>query len=231
MKIVTKSIVATFVTAFGFAGIGWANTLNWGNTVNFDGDSGFQEMSFDSDGIAIDSTGSTFTFEIGTFTKLAAGFQPSNTNVDVWKDNWNPLQATSYSSSLNWFSDTYFLGDGDAGHVGERAYIWVYDSDIASSTSDWFLVTGDTEGGAGPQATDDNNWRVPSTNGLGSFDWRLSTANTAVWGSLNSGAAVGFGMQNVDPGAHEMQAFAVPEPTSAALMLAGVVLGLRRRRG
>ena len=116
----------------------------------------------------------------------------------------------------------------DSSFEGLRAYIWVNNNKIGDETSEWFLVTGDT----GDTDSTDNNWLVPEFDdgGIGfTLFWRLSTANTPVWGGLNN-VASDAGIQNVDPGTFEMQTFLVPEPSAGVLSLFAGLLLMRRRR-
>ena len=202
-----------------------AQTLNWGNTINPEGIPGFTEMSYDSHAVAIDQTGTTFTFELGVFT---GGFAPDDSNVDMWGLNWQPLQATTYSPTLNYFTAGYELVAADASLEGSRGYIWVYNNTAGDETSEWFLATGEIEADLTPS---DNNWLIPKYEDTLNFpyNWRLSTANTPVWGGLNSVPSI-YGIQNVDPVLYELQTFAVPEPSATGLVLLGTLLLMRRRR-
>jgi hypothetical protein len=224
-----------------------AQTFNWGNTLNPEVGGGgapvpgYVEMSYDSTGLAIDDGSSTFTFELGVFE---LGFVPAADNVDFWGSKWMPFgdpgDPTTYNPDLNYFTDGYSLEAGDAGKANLRAYIWVYNNTIGDETSEWFLATGDT----GDPGSSDNNWvipdYVPAGGGTppGSYSWRLSTANTAVWGGLNNDGTVveqadediGEGTSTFTPATYELQTFAVPEPSALGLLGLGLALGLRRRR-
>ncbi len=213
-----RARLAACAIIFSTLGLGAASaqTLNWGNAV-FD-------VSLDSDGNSIDDA--TFTFELGTFS---SGFVPTEFNTGQWASEWTTLDSTSYNDAAEFFSASYTIDVGDASLAGEQAYIWVYNNMIGDETSEWAVITDDSSG---------DEWVVPTyidpgAGGPppGTFDWRVSTATTSLWGGLNNTA--GPGEQQVVPSNYALQTFTfsapIPEPSSA-VFLSVAALGLLRRR-
>ncbi len=201
------------------AGPGQAQTLNWGNAL--------LDANFNSAGGAIDAT---YTFAIGTFSD---GFAPTAANTGQWGGEWTALDTTTYNEATGWFTGSYTMQAGDAPLSGRQAYIWVYNNLAGDETSEWVLITDDS----GSDGLGDE-WLVPAYvdplggNPPGSYDWRVSTATTPVWGGLNNVA--GAGEQAVVPPSYALQTFSfpapIPEPSSAVLLALAGALMLRRRR-
>ena len=193
-----------------------ANTINWGNALFDD--------NYDSTGSEFD--GSTFTFEMGVFSD---GFTPTALNTDQWSSEWVALDSTSYDDATEWFTGSYTIGAGDSPLEGRQAFIWVRNNSLGDGSSEWLLITDYTGVDAWtlPGYTDPGGSSPPGT-----FDWRVSTAETAVWGGLDGVA--GSGIFTGAPGSYAFQTFtfgpAVPEPSAAVLMGIGALGLLRRRR-
>lgn len=200
---------------------GQARTVAWYSAI---GDTFLQ-----SDGLtALDST---YQFELGGFT---SGFDPLLNDMSLWASNWvvfdtatdasgewNSIPGISnYSSSGSTISaggaNLTSSVTGNAFTVGQRAYVWAFNSKTIAPTSEWALVTNTA-------------WTFPTADALAlPLDWTLTdAANTTVYGDLTHAPPD----VNGDV-ASTLQLQAVPEPSSALLIaVAGVLLRLRRRAG
>ena len=217
-KMLRTSVVATIavLAVLAVGAVVRGNTINWGNAL-FD-------ANYNSAGAEFD--GATFTFEMGTFSD---GFVPTALNTAQWGSEWLALDSTTYDNNTEWFTGSYTIAAGDTAQQGRQAYIWVYNNSLGDETSEWLLFT-DAGGG--------DAWTLPGyTDPLGSdppgtSDWRVSTADSAVWGGLNG--VPGSGTFTGTPGAYAFQTFtfgpAVPEPSSSLLIALGALGLLRRRR-
>ena len=249
MKKCTLLLIASLAIsapAVRAAGIGWENT-----PFNSDPISGTPVPMYNSHGGLLDNS---FSFELGTWN---TGFTPTAANVATWAANWNVISSASAPATSGWASldpsdpnvndpiqnYQYFArqitfnangsvvgGSGSIFHTNDQAYIWAFNNKTLDGTTEWALVTDASVG-----ATPDDVWHVPDPSGTLNLPltWNLSTADTAVYGSVNG--VTGAGAQAVNPGAAYLQTFnvvsVVPEPGSALLlMLAGASVHLRRRR-
>jgi hypothetical protein len=214
-----------------------AATINWS--------SDFEDDLFNSTGATLDGT---FSFEIGTFGAL---FIPTLANIDQWTANWKvfdrvydptpldpgdgdpegwniPSQFFVGSAEHNAFagSDSPDANPGDVFNQGEIGYLWIFNSKDYLIGPEWALL-GNTSS-AGDLG---NLWVIPDpTDPPGtSYEWKLSDADTTVFGGANG--IQGPGDYTVTPGSFSLQTAAVPEPGSALLIvIAGTCLGLSRRR-
>ena len=216
-----------------------AGTINWG--------SAFKDTLFNAYANPLTAD---FRWEMGSF---APGFTPSENNLASWEANWRLLEEGAYSQPNQYATETSVLIDNpDTGtggflwqrddfdpalpasnpnvfRTGDRMYIWVYNAKGISPSTEWALVTGITGGSSGS-----TNWSLPADIGSQSnpnaMDWRLSTANTVVFGGLNTVDGPGFNNQVAGP--YSLQtARLVPEPTTACMGLGGIAaLFLRRQR-
>ena len=249
MKKSTLLLLATLAIsapAARAAGIGWGN-----NAFDSDPNSGNPLPMYNSQGGLLDNS---FSFELGTWN---TGFTPTAANVASWAANWNVISSAFAPGTNGWLSldstdpnvndpaqnPQYFTrqitfnangtvqgGSGSIFHTNDQAYLWVFNNKTLDGTTEWALVTDGSVG-----ATPDDVWHVPDPSGTLNLpvNWNLSTADTAVYGSVNG--LTGAGDQAVNPGADRLQTFGVasvvPEPGSALLlMLAGAAVHLRRRR-
>ena len=170
---------------------------------------------------------STFTFELGGFL---SGFTPTVANLSLWESNWvvfdsavyndgwNPdLGISNYASTANAIaaggSNITSSDTGNPFTVGQRAYIWTYNSKTISPTAEWSLITNTT-------------WTYPVADPLNPnpLEWTLADAgNMAIAGATSTDGGTFVST---------LQTQAVPEPGSALLILvAGVMIRLRRRYG
>lgn len=205
------------------AGSAQAITVDWGDSFG---------------GVDIQSTGvdiyDTFTFEIGTF----GSFVPDDTNTELWAANWTVLDSATYNPAVDFFSASFDL-DADGGMpgnvissstgesvpIGDQVYIWVYNWDTPGFGTEWALLT-DSDGLNG------DDWTVPAAGDQSTpnAEWRVSTADNAVFGGINN--VRGPGTYTSTPPLFDLQtATFVPEPSSALLVVTGLgLLGARRRR-
>lgn len=198
-----------------------ARTIDWGNSVG--------DALYDSAGAALDSS---FVFELGSF----GSFVPTALNLEDWESNWKAFDRASTPSDWNavagFFSSSATMEDGGVSseapplspHVfaaGEQAYIWVFNTQtMAYGFTEWALLT------------DLDDWMFPAPGGKTDepLEWRISTADTLVYGGLAD--QQGPGDYTVDPPSFAIQTHAVvPEPTTGVLVLlaAGVAMWRRRR--
>ena len=207
-----------------------ARTIEWGSTVG---------------GSLITSTGADlgpdFSFELGTF---GTGFTPTELNMSDWLANWKPFdrayEGTGYESvvpfvdssaalQMNGTSSSLTVSSYPVFASGERAYIWVYNTQTYGAGLEWALVTGRSTGPAS-----DTAWFMPSPSdqtGL-PLNWRFDTAASPVFGGLNS--VSGPGDYTAAPPTYELQTHtiaSIPEPGSALLLATlGIMVRLRLRR-
>lgn len=215
------------------SGAARATTIFWGSSFN--------DLLFDSAGNPLDNS---YTFELGTF----GSFLPDASNVEQWFSNWKILDRLIAPAASGWNSEqSFFAGsltiqsDGTSDRAatigtdfvfasGEQAYIWVY-NDVGNVTgSEWALVTNDSSDG---DSTDD--WVLPplaldcgcpSENLM--LEWRLSLATTVPFGGVND--EYGGGEISGIPPAFSLQTAAIPEPSTAFLLLASSLFFHRRKR-
>lgn len=204
-----------------------ARTIIWGSAVG--------DTLIDSTGAPLDGG---FTFELGTF---GSGFVPTQFNTTDWYTNWKvfdrsvtgttwypalPDQFLASEATLNtdYTSSSPFSSATFA--TGERAYIWVYDSQLSASTSEWALISGSATGPA-----TDTAWFIPTpttSHDPDTLDWRFDTSSSLIYGGLNN--AQGPGEYTFAPGAFVLQTHAAPEPGPALLCGLAFMLHLTRTR-
>ena len=210
-----------------------ASTVFWG--------SNFNDNLFNSAGVALDGT---YSFELGTF----GSFTPTYQNVDQWQANWQVIDYANTSDS-NWDStDQFFAGTVDFdtsgnshSHIdsitgipqfnssdvftqGEVVYLWTFNSKDIVPGSEWSLVT--EVGNTGTLSGDP--WVIPNpADTLGSYNWSLNDASTAIIGGANG--TQGPGTYSATPGVFSLQTAVVPEPGSAFLLFAAAAAHLARR--
>jgi hypothetical protein len=208
-----------------------ASTISWGSDT--------ESLLFNSSAIPLDGS---YTFELGTF----GTFIPTETNTSQWLANWKRFdRATTANGSWNplagWVSSNVTVVDGTnplsntdilssssfadpaaSWQVGEKAYVFAYNTVAITPTTEWALVSGQT-------------WTLPgsSTHSSVTVDWTVNLAGQAVLGGNEN---IGFvGTRYVNPGISNLQTSAVPpaavpEPSSALLIGAVGLMGLMRRR-
>jgi hypothetical protein len=204
-------------------------TIFWGSLNN--------DSLYNSSGNALDSS---FSFEIGTFV---TGFTPTVSNMSQWQANW--LVFDRATSGQGWDPATQTIDSGvgvvhtttggssssaalpsSVFEQGAEAYLWAFNSKVYEAGSEWALVysanTADDLFGAGV-------WEFPDPAMTGdSFDWQTRDLDTAIFGGVEN--TQGPGNFSVNPGTFTLQTHAIPEPSSALMVLAaGVALRLRRR--
>ncbi len=207
-----------------------ASTVFWNSIVN--------DNLFDSSGNTLDSS---YSFEIGTFGDSFTSFIPTYQNVDQWAANWHVIDR-SYESDLNgWNWENQFFtatvgfdgsnisnsADADPAFQfiqGSVVYLWAYNSKNIVPGSEWALVT---DGSAvGDQSPDD--WIIPDpADTVGSYNWQLTDANSAIIGGANG--VQGPGEYSTTPPAFSLQTAVVPEPGSALLLFVAAAAHLTRR--
>jgi hypothetical protein len=189
---------------------------------------------------------SSYIWEMGSF---ASGFVPDSSNLGLWEANWKPVEQAAWGAGTSasgwWTEQSDFVWDPGTSTYswmavgspetpatnantwvpGDRMYLWVYNTKTIAADSEWSLVTG-----ANPNSTS-TDWVLPTKFDQGSTDyqWRLSQADTVIFGGLNN--VDGPGANTPPGGAFDLQtAVVVPEPSSIALALAAALAVGRRRR-
>jgi len=149
-----------------------------------------------------------FNFALGSF----GAFSPTTANLSSWQTNWTAL-ATGTWTSFDDFNFSGILSDSNPAPftVGGAAFVWGYDSQLATTGSEWILFSNP-------------NW-----------NWPVSPVGPGVpvtWSLANSGPTTVI-VGTVDNGNSSFQTTAIPEPgTTCLLALAagsGIFLRLRRR--
>lgn len=213
-----------------------AATIQWGGE--------FLSSDYLSDGTEITDTetpGLDLTFALGTFD---SGFTPTATNIASWVDNWNELTTTSYNLELQFFTDSFVLKDNDTNatgiqfngstfEAGEQIYLWGYNSQSASSSSEWLLGLGLSSTDTGATTSPDEVWEIPdianSSQSTNPLSLRVSNTTQAILGNING--IEGGGTTDTTPGTPDLQFATVPEPSVSALLACLLLtLTLRSRR-
>jgi len=211
-----------------------ASTVFWGSPFN--------SVLLTSNAQTLDGS---FSFEMGTFGSFVPTFQ----NLDQWSSNWKVLDRAfdptpgdpNDGDPEGWnIPDQFFvgtvvhdtLGHSDSPYAdplavftqGEKVYLWVFNDKANLPGTEWALVTN-----TGGTALPTREWEVPDPNNImGSHDWQLEDADTAIIGGVNDVQGGGYFFSS--PAAFSLQTAVVPEPGSALLLLAGVSAFLIRRR-
>jgi hypothetical protein len=199
-----------------------ARTISWFNAPG--------DVMVDS---ANNLLGTSIAFEVGTF----GSFVPTTGNLDLWASNWTvfdrAVSGDGWSTSTGFLtSSAQFRADGTSSYggldtfsMGDVIYLWAYDSQAFLPTSQWALVR-DASNGAGSLS-----WTLPASDisNPTSIDWDLVQADTAVIGAVNGMYGGGDFHTQADPG-FMLQLAAVPEPGSAALLIAAMWFSRFRRR-
>lgn len=231
MKLHFASAVSSL--AFLLAPSGLAQTLNWDSEL-------FSDL-VDSSGQTLDQA---YIFEIGSF---ADDFTPNSTNLSDWSNHWRIFDAASYNGMEDqddgihgyFTSSVQMRSDGTSASPfaaeefnfnGLQAYLWVRNSDVPESDSEWFLARAD-------------DWSFPIAfpgccdNDL-PISWSLNDLDrdeiTPIWGAQSdlrgSGSYTDGGSYTLQT--HNLETYTpVPEPSSVLLLgTAGLVLIGRRHR-
>jgi len=209
-----------------------AATIQWGGAILDD--------FYLSDGTAVttaDAPGLALTFELGVFD---SPFDPNSTNLEDWRNNWQVLDTAAYNPAVQFFSSSFVIADNDIStpeidynslqfNAGDDLYIWAYNALTVDDNLEWLLVTGID---ADTSATDptNSNWEVPTPAGKDGLplEYRISTANTAVFGGL--GAQWTDGEITDRESSSDFQFGTVPEPNAAFLSLLSLIGLLNRRQ-
>ncbi|WP_309386920.1 hypothetical protein [Cerasicoccus frondis] len=187
-------------------------TINWGTGVAFD-------RIVQQDGTSVPSPASGYTYEIGTF----GSFVPTADNYDEWAANWHvfdgdPFFYTAGASNVGLYIDSAGLDSSqettstytgaDTGYTfaaGQQAYVWIYnenDPNAIDTNTQWALYTQLIDG----SSTIDAAWQMPdASSSTTTRSWYVSSADTAVWGSVDSGADTGGGNIIESPGSYHVQ--------------------------
>ena len=222
--------------------IGWlalrslavAGSIDWGTAVN--------DSLYDTDGAALSGS---YHFELGTFRD---GFVPDSTNTSQWESKWKLIEEAGFNAPMQYVAENSILtssgpdliwerdatGD-ETGPLmnpnifapGESVYFWAFNGKPVTGTTQWALATGRS-------LTIDTDWELSAALGdplALTRQWRLSNADTAIFGGLNG--TRGAGTFNALPGSFTLQTSLVspiPEPDISVLLAALAVLILHRRR-
>lgn len=216
--------------------------LNWGSPGG--------TWVVDSDGAEV--TGD-FVFELGAFP---LGFDPDNTEPDLWVANWMLFDAATYNPILGLFTSEVNISNevtssstvpnvSTESFSGLTAYLWIRNSNEPIPGSEWLLVRAD-------------NWTFPTVGGdcceTGLLEWSISdldTGDVPNWGWQNDDKTTDgvqgpgeFSQSGSDarssnsfpsgspafPPTLQTHTF-VPEPSTALLAaIAGLGLAVRRKR-
>ncbi len=220
-------------------GMSKAVTIHWGSAVG--------DFLYESDGVTLVDP-SEYTFALGTF---ADGFTPDETNMTDWEANWHTLDVGGYSSTTGRYAGSVTLlntpdadgtildgnasgGDTAATFFGKDAFVWIYNQNTTVDSSiEWTLLSNPT-GGGDPNSA----WTFPSAAASGAHtevvEMNLSDDGvTASFGEETGGSSTttGDGQFSQTPtNPYGIQTYTIPEPSSTALLLAGLGLLIGRRQ-
>ncbi len=188
-------------------------TINWGTGIAFN-------RIVEQDGSSLPSPGNGYTYEIGTF---GSSFVPTADNYDQWAANWHvfdgdPFFFTLGSSNIGLYVDSAGLNSSqqttssysgaDTGYnfsIGQQAYVWIYnenDPNLIDTTTQWALYTQLIDG----SSTIDKAWQMPDgSSSTTTRSWFVTSADTAVWGAVDSGADTGGGNIITSPPSYHVQ--------------------------
>ncbi|MCC6414445.1 MAG: PEP-CTERM sorting domain-containing protein [Opitutaceae bacterium] len=145
-----------------------------------------------------DTLTDTFVFSLGTFDS----FTPTAGNLANWASNFTALgSTTTWETNFTQYSGSSTLSNNNAPFTnGSQGYVWGYNSQSISPTSQWILLTN-------------TSWTFPIAGSTPTINWTSTDIGTvAVFGVINTTSS--------DP---YLQTSAVPEPSTYAL-LAGLVM-------
>jgi hypothetical protein len=193
--------------------------------------SNFQSVLIDSAGNPLEQS---FSFEMGTF----GGFAPTYANMSDWASNWKVFDKAYLDDPNGWnWENSFFTrsvtheADGTSSSPfanppntlspnvfsqNETVYLWVYNTKTLAEGAEWALVTDGLSG--------DNTygrWLIPDpSESSASYEWHLDDARELVVGGANN--VRGAGQFSANPSIFSLQTAAVPEPTSALLVLSAL---------
>lgn len=172
---------------------------------------------------AVDMTGWSFDDESntpGSVSLSAFGLVAAGESVILAED-----EASDFRNFWNLATSVKVIG-GNTHNLGRNDQIYIYDASGAVVDSLRFGDSSYVPGSIRAQDISGNPRDLAALNDATSANWVLSSAGDA-FGSINS--TVGTFVAN--PGVFTLVVPAVPEPTSVALLLAGVaVVGAAARR-
>jgi hypothetical protein len=195
----------------------------------------------DSYGEPLDNT---FYVQLGFFEDTLAGpFVPDASNVDDWITQWRVFDEASINLAGPGVHDYYTSEawvnlDGSSSSedpnvslglnfVGEKAYVWLRNSDTPSPETEWFLARA--ESWVFPEGDDDccdyelaAQWSVSDL---------VSGSVAPIWGRQTTEIGDGFDHTDGLTNTYDIQTLTfIPEPSSFLMAVLGSSLLLRRRR-
>ncbi len=196
-----------------------AQTITWGSPL-------FTYL-YDSNGVTWNDS---INVQLGYFTP---GFAPGTSNTADWDSNWKMVDQTAYNPDLGYFTSNVTLPKSDDGSdpvfLDQAAYLWIHNSTVAESGSEWLLTRTDWE-------------FIDSTVGCCdktlADQWstsELGEANPPVWGG--QGGVGGGGTYTSTSNSYSLQTYGfetsspIPEVSSSVVGIAlmfGLVMKRRR---
>ncbi|GHB92383.1 hypothetical protein [Cerasicoccus arenae] len=187
-------------------------TINWGSGVAFN-------RIVESDGTTLPSPSSGFSYELGTF----GSFVPTASNYSEWSANWHAFDGDPFfysigASNVGLYVDSATLDSSQNSNstypavdpsydfaVGQQAYVWIYnenDPTQINTSTEWALYTQLIDG----SSPIDKAWQMPdASSSTTTQSWYVTSADTAVWGGVDSGSDVGGGNIISTPGSYHVQ--------------------------
>ncbi len=145
--------------------------------------------------------GTELNLEFGSF----GSFTPDSTNLSNWGINFVSSDVGYLDpSSPEWSTRLVTATNDGVWSVGSQLYLWAYDSKTLDGVSQWLLLT-------------DTTWVMPTVSSTDpTVDFVLSANTVRIFGDYDYGSF----------SAGTALATAVPEPSTYAAVLGGLVLGV-----